>query len=175
MPAAFRSDRMERSERDACLRVLLAVARADGVVDEEERRTLAVVAAEVGESAPSDAHIDLEAELAKLHSSEARARVLSAAHAIAAVDGRCSPEEYAVLQRIHAALGGDAVPDIEVASREWASRMGDARDGIDRATSEFLHAVASLGDASNQAYEGLVQELDGKKRAALRRALDASG
>jgi tellurite resistance protein len=163
---------MKRSEKEASLRVLLAVARADGVVDPEERRTLGVVAAQVGIPDPSDGPIDLEAELARLVSPEARERVVSAAHAMANVDGRCSPQEHAVLQRIHAVLGGDGTPDLPVAQREWASRMGTARQGIDRATAEFLRAVASLGDASNVAYRQLVEELDEKKRGALRKAME---
>jgi len=162
---------MERSEKEASLRVLLAVARADGVVDPEERRTLAVLASEVGVADPSSGAIDLDAELARLRSPEARQRVLDAAHAMANVDGRCSPEEYAVLERIHAALGAGK-PGIEVAEREWASRMKGARQGIDQATAEFLHAVAALGESSNVAYTRLVQELDEKKRGALRKAID---
>ncbi len=78
------------------------------------------------------------------------------------------------LQRIHAVLGGDTARDIEVSEREWASRMAEARNGIDRATIEFLHAVALLSDVSDLSYERLVHELDTKKRGALREALGAA-
>src|ERR1019366_2995158 len=101
-----------------------------------------------GSSSSLDGAIDLEAELAKLRSPEARKFALTAAHAVANVDGQCSAEEYALLRRIHAALAIDAAPDIEVVGREWAAKMGDAREEIARATTEFLHEVARLGDGS---------------------------
>jgi tellurite resistance protein len=163
---------MQSTEKEACLRVLLAVARADGVVDEEEERTLAVVADQVGLSGPSGAVLDVDAELARLRSPDARQLVVRAAHAMANVDGVCAPQELALLRKIHAAFG-EAAPDLEMAEQQWASRMSDAREGLARATSTFLRAVASLGDAPGASYERLVQELDASKRAALGRALHA--
>jgi tellurite resistance protein len=163
---------MQPAEKEACLRILLAIARADGVVDEEEERTLAVVAAEVGLSGPSDATLDVDAELARVRSPEARELLVRAAHAMANVDGTCAPEELALLRKIHAAFGA-AAPPVEVAEQQWASRMVDARESLARATAQFLRAVSSLGDAPGASYERLVQELDASKRAALGRAMRA--
>jgi tellurite resistance protein len=164
---------MDRVEKEATVRVLLTVARADGVVDDDERRTLGVVAAAIGVPGPVDRTVDLEAELVRVRSPEARELLVTAAHAMANIDGRCTPEEYAILARIHEVVWYDGMPDIEAAEREWATRMSDVRDIMSRATAQFLHAVAALGDAPSVSYEALVQELDGKKRAALGRALGA--
>lgn len=171
--ATTETARGERAERDASMRVLMAIAQADGRMDEEESRTLGVLAEEVGAATPPNTPVDLDAELAKIRSAEARERVANAAHAIASIDGRCSPREHAVLERIHAAFGRGGEPEIALAEEEWGSRMAGARAAIDRATAEFLHAVAALGDAPNLAYEELVNELNAKKRAALKEAVDA--
>ena len=65
---------MDAAESRACLRILLAVARADGKVDTDEARAVEVLAQHAfGAEAPHKAEVfDLEAEIAAVRSPAAR-------------------------------------------------------------------------------------------------------
>jgi tellurite resistance protein len=113
----------------ACLNVLIAVAKADGKVKADERKSLA--AAISGFELPPDtsveallaADIDVAAELAKVASSEAKEQVYRSAHFLANADGSSAPEEQALLARIEAATA----PSDELRSRLAALAASSAR------------------------------------------------
>lgn len=93
-------------EAVACLKVLVAVAKADGRIQEGERKSLAAAIARfelpvsVSVEAVLEGDVDLDAELAKITSPEAREQVYRSASFLAAADGRSAPEEQALLVRI---------------------------------------------------------------------------
>lgn len=93
------------------IKVLVALAQADGSVHDDERIAIenALDGADLpyGQTVASllTAEIDLTVELARITSKEARERTYSAACAIVYVDGHVSPEEQRMLARIGAAFG----------------------------------------------------------------------
>lgn len=99
---------MEISDDEAlsCLRVLVAVARADGSVHHDERRSLA--AALEGFQLPGGVTVDallaeavdVAAELAKVESEAAREQLFRSAYFMAYADGACTNEEQALLDVI---------------------------------------------------------------------------
>jgi len=162
-------------EARAVLRVLHAVASADGRVDEEERRTLNVVGEQAGMEPGREQVVDVDAELRHIVSPVAQTLTVRAALAIAAVDGRCAPEEHALIARIHAAFGKKPGTEALIAAEEkWLSRMGSARAAIARATDDFLHALARQGAGDAGAYEQLLSELERRKRAAFAEVMKPS-
>lgn len=104
---------MAITEREAVagLRILICVAKADGVLHEGERaaleRALEGVALPAG--VDLDAFLDepanLEEQARALQSDLARERVFQSACGIAFADGECSPEELHVLELVREALG----------------------------------------------------------------------
>jgi tellurite resistance protein len=163
---------MKPGEAGASLRVLVAVAKADGKIDSDERRLLSLMGA-----AASIEHetIDVEAELAKLESTSAKHLTLRAAVTVADVDGHCSPAEHALLEKIHRALGaGDELP-LEAIEEEEIDVIRPVRGELERATANFLHEITARGEKLTQsAYEALVADLDKKKKAILGKALPTS-
>lgn len=99
------------AEALACLKILVAVARADGTVHHDERKSLA--AALEGFQLPAGTSVesllaekvDVDAELALLRSAEAREQVYRSAYFMAFADGSCTKEEQALLDRIAEATG----------------------------------------------------------------------
>lgn len=97
---------ISESEILTSLRVLVCVAKADGMLHVDERRTLAAAL----ESVPLPEGMTLEALLGEsndlddllgeLESRDARAEIYRSAFSMANADGSCSPEEQAVLDRI---------------------------------------------------------------------------
>ena len=102
---------MSGRETIAGVRVLVCVAKADGVVHEDERKALAASL----EGAPlplgmtletllAEA-IDLDAQLENLVTPESKDQVFKSACSLAYADGTCSPEEQKMLDHIQARLG----------------------------------------------------------------------
>jgi uncharacterized protein (DUF697 family)/tellurite resistance protein len=97
-------------EARATLRVLVAMAKADGTVHEDERAALdeAANAVElpsgIAISAVLEETIDVDAELAKIQSVDARKEAYRSAYAMANADSVCSKEEQAILDRMKDAL-----------------------------------------------------------------------
>jgi len=122
---------MSGKEAIAGVRVLVCVAKADGLVHDEERKALA--AALDGAPLPIGMtlekllaeSIDLDVELGVLATSEAKDRVFKSACSMAYADGTCSPEEQAMLDHIEQSLG---------ISRDEAglvsSILAEARDSV---------------------------------------------
>jgi uncharacterized protein (DUF697 family)/tellurite resistance protein len=107
---------IRENEAVAILKILAAIARADGTLHEDERRSLsgAIEALELrGVSADQllAEGADVAAQLAALESPEAREQVYRSACFMAYADGACSPEEQAILDRIEAAVG--VSPDLK--------------------------------------------------------------
>lgn len=101
---------MTEQEALAGLRILVAVARADGTLDERERDALARALAEFSPAtAPPLARIlaepvDFDAACAAITSPAARRAVFAAAVAMSLIDQRDSDEERRLIDRLRAAL-----------------------------------------------------------------------
>jgi len=104
---------MSISEREALasLRILVAVARADGTVHHDERRSLSAAlesltlpgAAEIATLLGED--VDIDAQLRELTTDEARQQIFRSAFYMAYADGACTKEEQALLDRLARGLG----------------------------------------------------------------------
>ncbi len=164
---------MNDDECAASLRVLLAVVRADGEIHQREREALDVLAKSTfaSQRPDYDAALDLEAECAKIKTEKGRRLTFSAALVLADIDETRSPEETALLGRIHRALGhkGEVEPPLLTAAHR--ARMGLLTMKLAEAQSEFLRALSNLsktGSMDAKAYERLLDELEQKKIALLK-------
>jgi uncharacterized protein (DUF697 family)/uncharacterized tellurite resistance protein B-like protein len=100
-------------EAIASLKILAAVARADGTVHNDERKSLAAALEildlekpiPVDELLASEKAIDVGAELARLESPEAREQIYRSAFFMAYADGSCTKDEQAILDLIAAQTG----------------------------------------------------------------------
>jgi uncharacterized membrane protein YebE (DUF533 family) len=100
---------IEENEAIACLKVLILLAEADGVVDDGERKSLAGAATgfQIPESVDqllADREIDLATELAKITSDEAREQLYRSAFFMAHADGTMANEEKVFLEKVAAAI-----------------------------------------------------------------------
>lgn len=166
---------MERIETHAALRLLYAVAIADGNVSAEEERALTAVAEDLGVDVdPSGLAIDIPAEAGRLVSKAAKVATFEAAVALAVVDGRCTPEEHAVLERMRAALGVDLPMPVAEREQAWQRRMREVRSAMRAAEVEFLHAIGKKREIGlpQDEYEALLGELHRAQIEALRETLD---
>jgi uncharacterized protein (DUF697 family) len=86
----------------AGIKVLVALAQADGKIHDDERMAIenAVDWDEAQAAALIDSKIDLDAELAHITTEDARKRCYDAACALVFVDGHISPEERELLAHI---------------------------------------------------------------------------
>jgi uncharacterized protein (DUF697 family)/uncharacterized tellurite resistance protein B-like protein len=104
---------ISQTEAVASLKILAAVARADGTVHNDERRSLAAALEVLQLETPlkiedllgSDDGIDVGAELKKLEAPEAREQVYRSAFFMAYADGSCTKEEQSLLDLIAAETG----------------------------------------------------------------------
>ncbi|MBS2020588.1 MAG: TerB family tellurite resistance protein [Deltaproteobacteria bacterium] len=98
---------IRENEAVASLKILAAIARADGSVHNDERRSLAAALDNLELTTPvkieellADGSIDVQAELAKLESEEAREQIYRSAFFMAHADGTCTKEEQAILDLV---------------------------------------------------------------------------
>ncbi|HSO32610.1 MAG TPA: hypothetical protein VLT33_08840 [Labilithrix sp.] len=164
---------MDRTEARACLKLLLAVAHADGELSSDEARVIALHDPD-GDTDLSAAAIDIEREAACILSAEAKARTFEAAVTLADIDGRCTPGEHDVLDRIRRALGVTDEPGLARAEREWAERLAAPRAALAQADAAFLKSLArarSEAELSDETYRAMVEELRRKRQEILREAL----
>jgi uncharacterized protein (DUF697 family)/uncharacterized tellurite resistance protein B-like protein len=105
-----------QDEAVASLRLLVAVAKADGTIHADEKKSLAA-ALEAFELPPGltvdkllGENVDVGDQIALLSSAEAKTQAWRSAYFMAHADGTCSPEEEAVCDRIASAAG---VPEDE--------------------------------------------------------------
>jgi uncharacterized tellurite resistance protein B-like protein len=152
---------MNPQETEACLRILFLVAAADeDVVDEED-----ALFEKLGHRGEILTGIDLDTEVAKLVSPEGRQATFDAAVAMASVDGRCSPKEHALLERIQQKLGVST--PLRVIEADWLERLREPRRRLREANDAFLDAIAAAGELPRAAYQGLVSHLQQERHKAL--------
>ncbi|MCZ7644845.1 MAG: TerB family tellurite resistance protein [Planctomycetota bacterium] len=102
---------ISETEALASLRVVLCVAKSDGVIQPEERSALEDLlnTVKLPEGATLDGllqeQIDLNAELGKLKSSEAKDSLFQSAYSMAHADGKCTSKEQVMLDTIRGRLG----------------------------------------------------------------------
>src|SRR4029079_10273791 len=90
-------------------RILVAIARADGTVHNDERKSLAAALESLdlpgGLSVEKllTENVDVGAQLRELTSEEAREQIYRSAYFMAYADGTCTKEEQALLDQIAAA------------------------------------------------------------------------
>lgn len=101
---------ISRDESMASLRLLVHMARADGVLHGKERQVLesSLAEADVDDGTDMQSLLDapgeLDAVLCALRSPAAREHAYDAVFAMAYTDGECAPSESALLERIRATL-----------------------------------------------------------------------
>jgi tellurite resistance protein len=163
---------MEHIEAEACLRILRTVATTDGQVDATEREALAVLG-ERGDLLP-ERDVDVDREARRLRSAEARRVTFEAAVALASIDGRVSPEEHRLLERLRQALDLSDSFDLAVAEGEWRERLRAHRQELAEADADFLHRIAAetrQAPLDRNLYVALVTDLRARKQSILREAL----
>jgi uncharacterized protein (DUF697 family)/uncharacterized tellurite resistance protein B-like protein len=98
----------------ASLRILVAVARADGTVHNDERKSLAAAleSLDLPGGVTVDGllaeTVDVDSQLRELSTPEAREQIYRSAYFMAYADGTCTKEEQTVLDRIAEVTGTDA-------------------------------------------------------------------
>ena len=120
---------LSEQEAVASFRVLVCMAKADGVLHDEERKALEAglkgIRLPKGTTLTNllDEDANLGALLQQLTSDEARAQSYQAAFTMAYADGECTLDEQKLLERLKAEL---KIPDEKVS---WTKRIvGEARD-----------------------------------------------
>ena len=104
---------IQENEAIASLKILAAVARADGTVHNDERKSLAAALESLELDKPiavedllgTDEGIDVLDELRHLKSPEAREQIYRSAFFMAYADGTCTREEQAILDLVAAETG----------------------------------------------------------------------
>ena len=133
---------MNNEEITACVRILTALARADGDVVVEEETAIGIMAAESETDLEWDFDsyviVDVERE-ATLLSPESRRAVFEAALVVASIDVHWSPEEHALLARIRDAFGITDAFDLTLAEEEWFATMRGPRNELEEIERDFLH------------------------------------
>jgi len=142
------------------LKVLVAVAKADGVVHDDERLAIesALDRVELPEGTTVEgllaSTIDLDAEIAAIESSEVKRQTFDSACALAYVDGEASEVERGLLEKIRNAFAlGDQIAASErmkqALERAFAP-LASGEDGLakrDRAIDEEIARFSILGGA----------------------------
>lgn len=162
---------MDRSEAQACLRILFVVALADGRVSPDEERALAILAGYGGDEA-MPALLDVPAEVARIRSPAARRATFDAAVALATVDGRCSPEEHQLLEQLRVAFGIEDAPSVDSSEAAWREELREPLQRLAAEEVDFLHAIAKERDRlSEEAYAAMVEDLRARRARILEDAL----
>ncbi|MBX3187261.1 MAG: TerB family tellurite resistance protein [Labilithrix sp.] len=97
---------IQENEAVASLKILAAIARADGTVHNDERKSLAAAIESLELQTPVamrdllEAEVDVAAELAALESPEAREQIYRSAFFMAHADGACTKEEQSILDLV---------------------------------------------------------------------------
>ncbi len=100
---------ISEQESVATLELLVAIARADGVIEPAEREALELAFTDAALPAGTtlatlyEAPYDVDAILARITTREARERAFEAAFGLAKADGNCAPSEQAILDRARTA------------------------------------------------------------------------
>lgn len=98
-------------EATACLRVLVAIAKADGTITEEERSALVAALQVLPASGDLERYLDETTDFDKLlgdvRSTEAREQLWQAASVLVHADGNASPAELQLLDKMRTTFGID--------------------------------------------------------------------
>lgn len=165
---------MNPRETKAVLRLLYAVASADGTLTNEERRALAVAADDLREEL-LEGPVDIAAETSYISSTTAKLATLEAAVALAVIDGRCTPEEHMLLEQIREAFALEIAVPITLREETWEARTREARAALRSAEVDFLHALSKKqGSLSPIEYQALVFELQRTQIETLHEVLDSA-
>jgi tellurite resistance protein len=95
-------------EARATLNLLVAIAKADGTVHDDEKKSLAAALESFELPAGTtlekllEAKVDVDGELGKLADGEAKAQAFRSAFFMAYADGSCAPEEAAIVDKVAA-------------------------------------------------------------------------
>ena len=122
---------MNETEGLAALRILIAVAKADGKLLDEERNALEH--ALEGTSLPAGVELgslladepDLEDQIQRITSEEARHETYQAAVGLAYIDGECAPAEAEILERLKFAFEIDTQK-----ATFWRELAAEAKDTL---------------------------------------------
>lgn len=144
-------DTIAEKEALACLRILVAIARADGTVHNDERKSLAAALESL--ELPGGMTVDsllaekpnVEEQLALVTSPEAREQLYRSAYFMAFADGACTKDEQVILDRIAEATG------IEAGQRNSLAGLfvGTESDAAPRGS--LLDVPAAIDDPSERA------------------------
>jgi uncharacterized protein (DUF697 family)/uncharacterized tellurite resistance protein B-like protein len=147
----------------ASIRVLVAIARADGTIHPNERAAVenaigdAVLPGNVKLQTLLDENVDVAAQLARITTPEVRARTYEAACAMVYVDGDADTAEKRILEQIRSAFGlAEERGFVETLKKElrqdWSpstiEKIDDAAkrdDEVQRAIGRFARRSAVLG------------------------------
>jgi len=163
---------MKPSEAEASMRILHVVAEADSTPPVDGDRILGAVAEKTGAMTTAEGPIDLDRELKRLASEDAKRLTMRAALAIAAIDGKCTADEHRLLVKLDAALGGGL--NLAKAEADWIARMAETRKAVAAVTDGFLHEVgraSAIAELSPQRYEALLADFEKKKRELMTKAI----
>jgi len=145
------------------IKVLVALAQADGKIHESERAAIvnAIDGTDLPDGVTVDAllelQVDLDAELARITSEEAKQRTFDAASAIVFVDGETTDDERTLLARVAKSLGfdvdGEGEGDRSERFRRFTSaippsniaKVDDAKERLARTNEEIASAAAFSG------------------------------
>ncbi|HVK73372.1 MAG TPA: DUF533 domain-containing protein [Kofleriaceae bacterium] len=137
------------NECRACLRALVAVAKADGTITAEERESLAAALdtlPDAGELQPFlDEKIDFDKVLAEVTSAEARDQLWLSAYSMIHADGTATPSEQALLDKLRATFGID---DAKVTSTKRL--LDEAKDTLLPSNIEPIADAARRGKEIDQ-------------------------
>lgn len=165
---------MNQREMKAALRLLYAVASADGTLTNEERRALAVAADDLSEEL-LEGPVDIETETSNISSATAKLATLEAAIALAVIDGRCTPEEHEVLEQMRVAFALEIPMPIAEREETWEARTRDARAALRASEVDFLHTLSKKrGSLTPLEYQALVAELQRAQLETLHEVLDTA-
>lgn len=166
---------MQQNETHAILRLLYAVALVDGDINQEEERVMTVAREALRDDLNVIDKVDIEAEAKQLKTQETKVATFEAAVALATVDGRCSPEEHALLERLRVALGLDLPLPVVDRETRWTERMAETRAAMRSAERDFLHELSAKKDALSQdEYRALVDSLHRAQVSALHETMDSA-
>jgi uncharacterized protein (DUF697 family)/tellurite resistance protein len=142
----------DESQALAGLKVMIAVAKADGHLSPAERRHLEAAIEELAPgsdlAALLEQELDLEAELDKIEDADIQRATYRAALLLSAADGEAHPEEDKVLARLRAAYG---LLDESATVKPLLDEAREARDNMPKAASPEERAKQARTHVQNRA------------------------
>lgn len=152
----------------ASYNVLRHVAYADRRLTDAERKRLDDVARELGVRADArPMHDDFDTYVACITDASLREKTMRAAIALANVDGYCSDDEKALLDRLAAAFGLGPVQLVAGQALRETPELVAAKAAATEHFLQKMSAARAKGDLTQQTYERLVSEMNDEIRATV--------